>query len=624
MADRYWVGGSGNSNDTTHWSATSGGAGSAGVPTSADNVIFDSNSSAANAAYVFTVNATFGCLDFTMGGPGGGNKVTWAGSSNMYVYGNTNLSGGTAGITNSFTGALIMFKGSGTQTVTANGVVLARFYLNGNGTTQLLDTLEVTTYIQKTAGTFNANSQLVKVNGAATIQGDITFYDLTLAGTNVGLTGNIVVSHTFVVAGTSATARAYIRSSTIGTQETITITGTTGNSYQYVDFRDINLYDAAGTVDLSAITGGSGDCGGNSGITFTPGANQFWYKASGAANSWATAGNWYLGTGGTGGAGRVPLPQDTAIFDDLSFGAAGMTITQNMPRIPTTTFAGVDGLHPVANTPTFTTSTAASVFGSLTLVAGMTLTASTQTYTFEGRGSYTLTSGGKTWAKAMTLNAPGGTLTLADALTSATGVALTITNGTLSNGTTNIISFGRISVGTTGTIALGSATHLLTGTGTVFTGTGAITAGTYTLKITDTSNTAITFAGAAKTYNNVWFDRGASTATNTITGLNTYTSFKDTGTAAHTNIFPNGTTNIGTLDLSGAGSGHNITLQAGSGTATLNVTNSPDLTYITLTNTIVTGPWATAIKTIFGLAKTSVKTVNGLAIASVKSFNGLV
>jgi hypothetical protein len=46
MATYYWVGGAGTWNTTsnTHWSLTSGGAGGAGIPTSTDNVNFDSNS----------------------------------------------------------------------------------------------------------------------------------------------------------------------------------------------------------------------------------------------------------------------------------------------------------------------------------------------------------------------------------------------------------------------------------------------------------------------------------------------------------------------------------------------------------------------------------------------------
>lgn len=49
MANRYWVGGTGtwNATNTTNWSETSGGAGGASVPTSADDVFLDANSGTA-------------------------------------------------------------------------------------------------------------------------------------------------------------------------------------------------------------------------------------------------------------------------------------------------------------------------------------------------------------------------------------------------------------------------------------------------------------------------------------------------------------------------------------------------------------------------------------------------
>jgi len=58
MADRYWVGGAGtwNSSDTTHWSASSGGASGASAPTSADNVFFDSASNASSYAVTLASN----------------------------------------------------------------------------------------------------------------------------------------------------------------------------------------------------------------------------------------------------------------------------------------------------------------------------------------------------------------------------------------------------------------------------------------------------------------------------------------------------------------------------------------------------------------------------------------
>jgi hypothetical protein len=63
MADRYWVGGTGSWNSTTKWSATSGGASGASVPTASDNAIFDANSGAAHYTVTVTDNST--CADLT-------------------------------------------------------------------------------------------------------------------------------------------------------------------------------------------------------------------------------------------------------------------------------------------------------------------------------------------------------------------------------------------------------------------------------------------------------------------------------------------------------------------------------------------------------------------------------
>jgi hypothetical protein len=58
MANRYWVGGTGTwNNTTTNWSATSGGAGGASVPTVADRVIFDNNSG--GSGFIVTCDTKF-------------------------------------------------------------------------------------------------------------------------------------------------------------------------------------------------------------------------------------------------------------------------------------------------------------------------------------------------------------------------------------------------------------------------------------------------------------------------------------------------------------------------------------------------------------------------------------
>lgn len=73
MAVRYWVGGSGtwDTTSTTNWSATSGGAGGASAPTSADSVVINASSGAGTITLgenvtVITVNTTgyTGTLNF--------------------------------------------------------------------------------------------------------------------------------------------------------------------------------------------------------------------------------------------------------------------------------------------------------------------------------------------------------------------------------------------------------------------------------------------------------------------------------------------------------------------------------------------------------------------------------
>ena len=122
-ADRYWVLGTGNWDavTTTNWSTISGGLGGASVPTSADNVIFDSLSN--TLAYTVTITATANCADFNMGAPLAG-KVTWAGGSSLNIYGSINLLGGTTGITRTFNGVIKFLATTTGKTINTNGITL--------------------------------------------------------------------------------------------------------------------------------------------------------------------------------------------------------------------------------------------------------------------------------------------------------------------------------------------------------------------------------------------------------------------------------------------------------------------------------------------------------------------
>ena len=63
MASRFWVGGTGNTNDTAHWSATTGGAGGETVPVAGDSVTFDSNS---GTAATVTVDVALSAASITI------------------------------------------------------------------------------------------------------------------------------------------------------------------------------------------------------------------------------------------------------------------------------------------------------------------------------------------------------------------------------------------------------------------------------------------------------------------------------------------------------------------------------------------------------------------------------
>ena len=100
-----------------------------------------------------------------------------------------------------------------------------------------------------------------------------------------------------------------------------------------------------------------------------------------------------------------------------------------------------------------------------------------------------------------------------------------------------------------------------------------------TIKFTDTTNGNITFAGGGKTYNNIYFSRGASTGSITITGANTFNDFKDDGTAAHSLLFTKSTTNnVATWNVNGAGGGGSVRTildtADGAGTFTLHGTGT--------------------------------------------------
>ena len=557
----YWIGGTGNTNDVDNWATTSGGGTTGGLPSAVDDAIFDSASH--NDDYTVTVNATMVCKDFIMDKPDGvGKKVTWAGSSILYISGSLTLTGGTAGITMTYSGQIIMNATSGTVTIDSNGIsISAPLRFDGDGGTFQLASNYISKFtsgsyvLARYNGTFDANAKLVTLTTAYKallgFYDTNSFYDLTITNDankhrTTTLNTDLGVTNTLTITGNSATNRLLVRSSVVGTTRTITAATT---ALTNVDFRDIT---GAGEADWTGTS--LGDCGGNTGITFTATVERF----SVAAGNWSSTDVWSATTGGAAGA-SVPLPQDTATLETAN------NVTIDMPRfckdLVATDYTGTlaSGTLVIEN------------YGDITLGSGMTLSG-TGSWILAGRDADNkITSAGITFTQPIGIFNPSGIYTLQDDF---------ITTGRLntSYGTFDANDFD-LTIGSFYPSSIPLNLYMGNGTWTVtsffasiaFYGlvTNLYCEGS-TIKITDNTANVIYFTGYNQTYNKVWFSRGNNTQNITIQNNNTFADLTDDGSEAHSLIFTAGTTQtIGAFDVSGS-AGKLITLTSTS-TATYNL-----------------------------------------------------
>jgi hypothetical protein len=161
---RYWVGGTGNWNDTARWSTSSGGASGADLPRSHDDVVFDSLSNATD--YTATVNAITGgnrCKALTIAGPLVGN-VTLADSTALFIHDDITLP--ATGLTRTYTGAITLSGTGAGKTITTNGVTLSsNITVNGVGAEwALADALDHGTLVSRILDILNGQFDTANYN----------------------------------------------------------------------------------------------------------------------------------------------------------------------------------------------------------------------------------------------------------------------------------------------------------------------------------------------------------------------------------------------------------------------------------------------------------------------------
>ena len=160
-------------------------------------------------------------------------------------------------------------------------------------------------------------------------------------------------------------------------------------------------------------------------------AVKYWFKTANGSDNWATATNWYNGSGGTGGTTTVPTSADDVIFDANSgTGTVTIAATATCNSFNATQFTGKLAGASNFNITNQTTRDASSSTPLFAFGSGMTTTYS-GTVTFGGTtglGGW-IYCNGKSFAGTVSFNntAVGATFTLQDAFTT-TG-PLTVTNG---------------------------------------------------------------------------------------------------------------------------------------------------------------------------------------------------
>lgn len=622
---RYWRGGTGtwDLTTTTNWSDTSGGAGGFSVPTSVDNVIFDSASNA--TAYTVTCTATLlRCANLTFAAPASG-AVTWAGTAAMAIHDSFALP--ATGLTRTFNGAL-NFTGTGAgKTITTNGVILnAALNINGFGSTWNLNsginltlnsiivtngtlntgiynhtlvglssvnyndrtinlgsstlTLSTSNIIEFTIPinlTFTCESSTINATGSGAcnfIGGGQTFNTVSLAYATV--TSNITISgdNIFNNLTVSAPSSSGLLNTVLSGNQTIT--GTLTCSGATPTRRIFIKSDIAGrqrTLNVAAWTTPT-DCDVQdvlvTGAVAPLATTRFGDCKGNSGITFPASKNCYRK--GTGTWYATQWAATSTGTPDINYFPLAQDIAYYTDSSSTGThsFGAVYNLGSIVCTNTttainFNLDSLSTVYGDITLSSATTPVATGNTLTFAGRNTQTITSAGKTFGNPVTIDSLGGTVEFADAF-NCSNYNVILTKGTL---TTNYgVSVGNFVSANSNirTLNMGIGTWNLASTGFMWdisTVTNiALNASSSTINLTNTTTAARYFMGGGFTYNNLNIGGTAGTSILSIDGNNTFNTISSTKTVAHTITFTQGSvTKVANWNVSGT-AGNLVTLNS--------------------------------------------------------------
>ena len=416
MAIYYWVGGSGTWNNVSNanWASSSGGAGAAGVPNSADTVNFDANS---GTAAVVTVAATAACLNCVI------NKADI----------NLSLSGSCTS--------------SGTVTLTAGTITL-----NSYSWTSLFFSSN------------NSNARTIDFGtGKFVVTGNNTVVWQVTTTTNLTVLGTPVADFTY----SGGTGTRGIRHGFTGGTETnslsINVTAGTDIIDYYPAFKNVNFTGFSGSVVGNGRTI-YGNLTLSPTMTITATAFSIVFGATSGAQLITTNGvtlDQPITFNGAGGTFRFE--------DNFVMGASRvMTLTNgilnaNDKNVTVGTFATGPGTKTLTlGSGTWTV--AGASWNIQTNVANLTVSASTGTISMTSASAKTFSGGAKTWptlnqggAGALTIQQSNTFTDITDTVQPATitltsGTTQTVTQFTASGTAGNLITLNASTPGSRATL----------------------------------------------------------------------------------------------------------------------------------------------------------------------------
>jgi len=160
ITDLYWVGGTGNWSDSSHWSTTSGGAGGACLPNPLVNVHFDNKSFSAAGQTVALDVKLANCRDMTW--TGAGFKPAFSDTLNydLHIYSSLTL---IQPMTFTFIGKIYFEAVDTGKTITTGNQTIngAIYFVGKGGGWSLLDSFKIINDIYYNNGKLNTNGNYV-------------------------------------------------------------------------------------------------------------------------------------------------------------------------------------------------------------------------------------------------------------------------------------------------------------------------------------------------------------------------------------------------------------------------------------------------------------------------------